>query len=92
MAKKQPTGAVRKGETESAYWLFPSTNHGEEDGFFDAQLEYFQGDHEKHVARETIQNAVDQRLDYGKPASVAFERFTMPAVALPGHAAARSRT
>ena len=87
MAKKHPTGTVpRKGAAESAYWLFPSTNHGEEDGFFDAQLEYFQGDHEKHVAREAIQNAVDQRLDYGKPVSVVFERFTMPTAALPGHA------
>ena len=88
MAKKHPKdspGGARPA-TGSASWIFPSTSHGEEDGFSDSQLEYFQGDHEKHVARETIQNAVDQRLDYGRPVSVVFERFAMPTAALPGHA------
>lgn len=65
-------------------WYFPSTDHGENDGFADSLLEYFQGDHEKFIARETIQNAVDVRLDYEKPVSVVFEKFSMPAASLPG--------
>ncbi|MBI1953423.1 MAG: hypothetical protein HYS41_04790 [Candidatus Omnitrophica bacterium] len=91
MAKKRPKAesAFRRTPERpegSACWLFPSTDHGEDDGFSDSQLEYFQGDHERHVARETIQNSVDQRLDYRRPVSVVFERFAMPVSALPGHA------
>lgn len=67
-------------------WFFPTTDHGEDHGFADSLLEYFQGDHEKFIARESIQNAVDARLDYEKPVSVVFEKFPIPALSLPGHA------
>lgn len=66
-------------------WYFPTTGHGENDGFNDSQLEYFQGDHEKYIAREMIQNAIDARLDYKNPISIIFERFSIPANSLPGH-------
>ncbi len=72
-------------------WFFPSTDHGENDGFADSLLEYFQGDHEKYIAREAIQNAVDARLDYEKPVRVVFEKYTIPATELPGHAELQSR-
>jgi hypothetical protein len=65
-------------------WYFPSTDHGEDHGFADSLLQYFQGDHEKYIARETIQNAVDARLDYERPVSVVFERFNIPSNSLPG--------
>lgn len=66
-------------------WFFPSTDHGEAHGFADEQLEYFQGDHEKYIAREAIQNAVDARLDYEKPVQVIFEKLQIPASEMPGN-------
>src|SRR3989344_5988503 len=84
MAKRKKKVAMKKKATELR-WFFPSTDHGENDGFADSLLESFQGDHEKYIAREAIQNAVDARLDYGKPVRVIFEKFSMPASALPGH-------
>ncbi len=79
MRKKK---AVNNAATPA--WFFPSTGGGEEQGFSDSQLEYFQGDHEKYIAREAIQNSVDARLDNEKPVTVVFERFTIPASDLPG--------
>ncbi len=79
---KRPGG---KTENITLRWDFPSTNHGKEDGFSDPAIEYFQGDHEKFIAREAIQNAVDARLDYGKPVTVVFERFIVPAELIPGY-------
>ena len=72
-------------QSEALFWFFPSTDHGEDQGFSDSQLEYFQGDHEKYIARETIQNAVDARLDYSKPVSVVFERLSIQTSELPGN-------
>ncbi len=79
--KKQSTGS-NKG---SLKWFFPSTDHGENSGFADSLLEYFQGDHEKFIARETIQNAVDACKDPDRPVSVIFEHFTIPVASLPDH-------
>lgn len=72
-------------------WDFPSTSHGEENGFADSLLEYFQGDHEKYVARETIQNAVDARLDYKKPVRVIFERVEADIKVIPGSKSLKER-
>lgn len=69
---------------KSIVWNFPSTNHGLDQGFFDSQLEYFQGDHEKYIAREAIQNAVDARLKYSEPVIVEFKKFDIPVNQLPG--------
>lgn len=86
MSKKQAMdGRSKKTAADPLLWDFPSTNHGEEQGFSDSLLEPFQGDHEKYIARETIQNAVDARLDYAKPVTVIFERLACPVSALPGH-------
>lgn len=65
-------------------WNFPSTNHGLDQGFFDSQLEYFQGDHEKYIAREAIQNAIDARLKYTIPVTVEFSKFNIKTNQLPG--------
>src|SRR3989344_4055639 len=85
MAKRKKKVAMKKKATELR-WFFPSTDHGENDGFADSLLEYFQGDHEKYIAREAIQNAVDARLDYSKPVSVVFEKLSIPTSSFPGRA------
>jgi len=79
--------SIKKGNHSHAslIWDFPSTNHGEEDGFSDPLLEYFQGDHEKYIAREAIQNAIDARLDYSAPVLVEFEHFNIPTKEIPGY-------
>lgn len=84
MAKQDKKSGESKVRAGKLCWYFPSTDHGENDGFADSLLEYFQGDHEKYIAREAIQNAVDARLDYNKPVSVVFERLSIPASSLPG--------
>lgn len=81
MAKKATTTQIA---SDPFMWDFPSTGGGEEHGFADSQLEHFQGDHEKYIARETIQDAVDVRVDYSKPVTVRFERFDIPVAELPG--------
>lgn len=78
---KQPPKNQQRGKLR---WYFPSTDHGENNGFADSQLQHFEGDHEKYIARETIQNAVDARLDYGVPVTVVFERINMPGELFPG--------
>jgi len=83
MKNKREKEQRKNPEQDMLRWDFSSTNHGEEDGFADPLLEYFQGDHEKFVARETIQNAVDARLDYEKPVQVVFERFEVPISSIP---------
>lgn len=87
MAKRKP-GKTQKAATiatkESLLWDFPSTNHGKEDGFSDPAIEFFEGDHNRFIARETLQNAVDARLDYEKPVIVVFERLMVPVKSLPG--------
>ncbi len=75
---KKSAGGKKKLE-----WYFPSTGHGENAGFADPLLEYFEGNHEKFIARETIQNAVDARESYEIPVSVTFERMTVPVSELP---------
>lgn len=67
------------------FWDFPSTNHGREDGFADPAIEFFEGDHNRFIARETIQNAVDARRDYSAPVRVVFEKLVISAKELPGH-------
>ncbi len=83
-AKKQSAESAA-GSKKDLSWYFPSTDHGENDGFADSLLEYFQGDHEKYIAREAIQNAVDARHDYKKPVSVTFTKYSMPTAAFPGN-------
>src|SRR3989338_2321677 len=91
MAKLEKKSSELKTQAGTLCWYFHSTDHGENDGFSDSLLEYFQGAHERYVAREAIQNSVDARDDYGKPVSVVFEKFSMPATALPGREELLSR-
>jgi len=81
---KRKTGKNRKTVARGTLlWDFPSTNHGKEDGFSDPAIEFFEGDHNRFIARETLQNAVDARLDYEKPVVVVFERLMVPVESLP---------
>lgn len=65
-------------------WHFPSTGNGDEDGINDPLRETFEGDHERYIARESIQNSLDARKDSSKPVLVKFERFDMPVEQIPG--------
>jgi len=65
-------------------WHFPSTDNGDEDGINDPLRETFEGDHERYVARESIQNSIDARRDYNNPVKVRFERFMIPVTDIPG--------
>lgn len=82
---RDTTGSGATNE-EGLCWYFPSTNHGENHGFADSLLEYFQGDHERYIAREAIQNSVDAQLDPNVPVTVVFEKYSIPATEMPGHA------
>ncbi len=79
------TASSIKGGSGNLSWYFPSTNHGREDGFADSGIENFVGDYKKYIARETIQNAVDQRIDSSQPVRVVFEQLMVPVSNLPGH-------
>ncbi len=54
-------------------WRFPPTGGGQEDGFNHSGMSHFLGDPFVSLARETIQNSLDARLDERQPVSVAFE-------------------
>ncbi len=84
--KKSAEIQKREGSEENLVWDFPSTNHGKEDGFSDPAIEFFEGDHNRFIARETLQNAVDARLNYEKPVTVVFERVSISAEKIPGSA------
>lgn len=85
MAKKKVQKIRETISKGNLLWDFPSTNHGKEDGFSDPAIEFFEGDHNRFIARETLQNAVDARLDYKKPVTVVFERLIIPVKSLPGN-------
>jgi hypothetical protein len=65
-------------------WHFPSTDSGDEDGINDPLRETFEGDHERYIARESIQNSLDARKDKTKPVLVKFERYNLPVSQVPG--------
>ena len=65
-------------------WHFPTTDGGEEDGINDPGIETFEGNHERFVARESIQNSIDARKDKKQPARVHFERCDIPLAEIPG--------
>lgn len=75
---------MSKLNNPTLHWDFPSTSNGEEDGLNDPLQKYFEGDHERFVAREAIQNTIDARNDYNKPVAISFERFDLPTSTLPG--------
>jgi len=66
------------------FWEFAPTYGGDDDGFSDAFIEAFTGDIDKSLARETIQNSIDARLDSERPIKVEFQRITINCNDLPG--------
>lgn len=54
-------------------WRFPPTNGGRVDGFNDPGIAHFSGQPLSSLARETIQNSLDARLEPDKPVHVSFE-------------------
>lgn len=54
-------------------WHFPPTSGGKQDGFMDAGMEYFTGSRMGSLAREIIQNSLDEQQDLDAPVEVSFE-------------------
>ena len=46
-------------------WHFVSTGGGDKDGLNNSKVEYFSGDYNYYLARETIQNSIDARKNKG---------------------------
>ncbi|MCY1042596.1 hypothetical protein OV208_14825 [Corallococcus sp. bb12-1] len=62
-------------------WFFPTTQGGEESGLNDPGIEFFRKS--GSLARETIQNSGDARVEYGKPVTVTFELLQLPMTQVP---------
>ena len=54
-------------------WNFPPTNGGIGTGINDPGMAHFTGQPLESLARETIQNSLDARLDHDQPVHVSFE-------------------
>lgn len=63
-------------------WFFPTTQGGEESGLNDPGIEFFRKS--GSLARETIQNSGDARVDLSKPVIVTFELLQLPVASFPG--------
>ena len=66
-------------------WHFPSTDGGDDDGINDAGVEQFNGNKERTIARECIQNSLDARVDYTQPVKVVFEGYYVDNFTIPGY-------
>lgn len=64
-------------------WRFPSTGGGEVTGINDPMVSHFTDDWGS-LARETIQNSLDARLDPGQPVRVVFRMSSMSSRDFPG--------
>ncbi len=60
-------------KTEEIGWRFPSTDGGMEAGFNDPGMAHFRGARFASLARETIQNSLDAKLDNGSAVQVEFQ-------------------
>jgi len=60
-------------------WTFAKGNGGRDTGFHDAGVETFQGNFDRYLARELIQNSLDAKADPtgGKAIEVRFEILTL---------------
>jgi len=65
-------------------WVFPRNDGGRDSGFHDARVETFQGNFDRYLARELIQNSLDARLDPNKPVHVKFELLDLDRDQIPG--------
>ena len=66
------------------FWHFSSTDDWEVQGINDALTEHFEGDYERYIAREVIQNSLDVQADISQPVRVAFKREDLPIRLVPG--------
>lgn len=69
---------------EELMWYFSSSDHGTTDGIHNPLLEYFQGDFERYIAREVIQNSLDAVNNHAKPVKVNFEVIKVDRNKIPG--------
>ena len=67
-------------------WNFPLNDDGQENGLNDPGIETFKDHPLSSLAREVLQNSSDASDDSGRPVTVHFELFTIPAKQLPGFA------
>jgi len=65
-------------------WHFVSTGGGDEDGLNNSKVEYFSGDFNYYLARETIQNSIDARKDKSQPVEVIFKLENFKTKDFPG--------
>lgn len=72
-------------EIQQADWQFPPNQEGAEYGFGDAASAHFRADPMAHLVRETIQNAIDAKLDgLAEPVHVAFSKSEIPSIIIGG--------
>ncbi|MGY3380883.1 hypothetical protein ACVWYS_002840 [Arthrobacter sp. TE12231] len=71
------------GASEAYSWYFPTTGGGDEDGINDPLRETFEGQHEHYIARESIQNSLDARLDDSTPVRVSFDLMDVDKADIP---------
>lgn len=91
MPKTRKIKERQKTSSGQLRWHFPDLDHGEADGLADPLLQYFEGNHEWYIARETIQNSLDARLDYDQPVTVVFEKMKFAPKDVPGIGELRAR-
>ncbi len=65
-------------------WTFAKNEGGREAGFHDAGVETFKGNFDRYLARELIQNSLDERRDASKPVHVKFELLELSRKDIPG--------
>lgn len=92
MAKKAQKKRKAAGKAETLRWHFSRLDHGESRGFADPLSEYFEGNYDWFIARETIQNSIDAMVPGSEaPVSVVFERVFLPVRSIPGYAELKER-
>lgn len=64
-------------------WSFATNQGGQEYGIHDAGVATFQGNHDRYLARELIQNSLDARLDPNKPVHVSFQVVELDRESIP---------
>lgn len=67
-------------------WNFPLNDDGQENGLNDPGIETFKDHPLTSLAREVLQNSSDATDGSGRPVTVHFELFTIPAKQFPGFA------
>ncbi|KMT59194.1 hypothetical protein X560_1735 [Listeria fleischmannii 1991] len=66
-------------------WSFPRLDGGFSEGLNDAGVETFKNDVYESLAKETIQNSIDARLDKTKPVTIKFEQNKLDVHSFPNY-------